>query len=75
MKKLLSINELGRRIGESHPGAKLTDAEVELVHQLREDGLSLQAIAEKMDVSKGCIWKIVQGHRRGQRAERIVSVA
>jgi predicted DNA-binding protein YlxM (UPF0122 family) len=53
----------------------MTDAEVDLVHLLHADGLSLQAIAEKFEVSKGCIWKIVQGYRRGQSVDRIVSVA
>jgi hypothetical protein len=59
-------NESGRLIGESHPGAKLTDVEVDLVFELRAAGLSLQCIADKMDVTKGCIWKILTGERRGQ---------
>ena len=59
-------NESGRLIGESHPGAKLTDAEVDLVFELRAAGMSLQLIADKMDVTKGCIWKILTGERRGQ---------
>lgn len=75
MQKRVTLNELGRRVGESHPRAKMTDAEVDLVHSLHDDGLSLQVIAEKFDVSKGCIWKIVHGHRRGQAVVRIVSVA
>lgn len=75
MVKRVALNELGRRVGESHPRAKMTDAEVDLVRSLHADGLSLQAIAEKFEVSKGCIWKIVQGYRRGQSVDCIVSVA
>lgn len=71
----IALNEHNCRIGEGHPRAKLTDAEVDLVFALREEGLSLAEIAAKFDVSKGCIWKIVQGLRRGQPAARLVSVA
>jgi len=75
MKKPLSINELGRRIGESHPGAKLTDAEVELVHELLEGGMSFAKVAEKFNVSKSCIQKIADGSRRAQRVSRTVWVS
>ena len=64
--RLVPVNDRRRRIGEQHPGAVLSDHEVELVHQLRDDGMPLAEIARKMEVSKGCIWKIVSGHRRGQ---------
>ena len=36
MSKHVKINNLGRRIGEDHPNAKLTDAEVDMVHELLE---------------------------------------
>jgi hypothetical protein len=65
-KRMVPVNDSRRRIGEQHPGAVLTDHEVELVHALHEDGLSLAEIARKMEVTKGCIWKIVHGYRRGQ---------
>jgi len=68
--RMIAVNELGKRIGEHHPGAKLLDREVELVLELRDAGFTLAAIAEKFDVSKGCIWKIVQGYRRSQVAAR-----
>ncbi len=62
----LKANAEGQLIGESHPRAVLTDDEVELVHTLREDGMSLAAIARAMEVSKSCIAKIVSGRTRGQ---------
>jgi methyl coenzyme M reductase subunit C len=36
------------------------------VHTLAEQGVRLAEIARKMEVTKGCIWKIVHGYRRGQ---------
>ena len=64
--RLVAVNDARRRIGEDHPRAVLSDHEVELVHALHDDGLSLAEIARKMEVSKGCVWKIVHGYRRGQ---------
>lgn len=66
--RLVPLNEARRRIGEQHPGAVLSDHEVQLVHELYEDGMSLSLIAAKMEVTKGCIWKIVHGYRRNQLA-------
>lgn len=67
-----AVNDIGRRIGEDHPRAKLLDREIDMVFELREAGYTLAAIAEKFDVSKGCIWKILVGMRRGQVAERFL---
>ena len=64
--RFVPVNDARRRIGESHPGAVLTDHEVELVHALHEDGMTIAEISRKMEVTKGCIWKIVHGYRRGQ---------
>lgn len=64
--RLVPVNDRRRRIGEQHPRSVLTDHEVELVHRLREDGMTLAEIARKMEVTKGSIWKIVHGYRRGQ---------
>jgi predicted DNA-binding protein (UPF0251 family) len=72
--RMVAVNDERRRIGQDHPGAVLTDHEVELVHRLREEGLSLGEIARKMEVSKGCVWKIVHGLRRGQLAAGWVRV-
>ena len=67
-KRMVAVNDAGRRIGEDHPRAVLTNREVDLVHELHEDGMSISELARKMEVSKGCIWKIVRGYRRGQVA-------
>lgn len=70
----IRLNELGRRIGESHPRAVLSDHDVELVLALVEEGLTYAEIAEKFEVSAHCIGKIARGSRRGQAAVRIVAV-
>jgi DNA-binding NarL/FixJ family response regulator len=75
MQKLVALNENSRRVGESHPRAKLLDSEVDLVLELLESGLSLAKVAAKMDVSKSCIAHIASGRRRGQAIARLVRVS
>lgn len=73
-KRLVALNDRGCRIGETHPRAKLSDHDVDLVFELRDSGMTLAAIAEKLDVTKGTVWKIITGRRRGQTAARWVSL-
>lgn len=75
MQKLIALNENGRRIGQEHPLAKLTDAEVEQVHELLGGGMSYALVAGKFDVSKSCIAHIAAGRRRGQSVARVVRVS
>ena len=72
--RLVAVNDRRRRIGQDHPRAVLTDHEVDLVHRLREEGLTLTEIALKMEISKGGVWKILNGHRRSQTPSGWVSV-
>lgn len=74
--RLAAVNERGYRIGETHFNAKLTDDDIELIRQLRAEGLSYAVIARKFDdigLSKTmahdiCTYKrrahSVAGHRR-----------
>lgn len=74
----------GRRVGESHPKAKLTDHDVDLIRELateRDDaglvvkaGLSYRVLAEKFDVCKWVIAKIVRCERRAVLAVRMVTL-
>ncbi len=67
MQRTVATNEAGLRIGEEHPNAKLTDAEVEIIRQLHEeDGLSYKSLAEKFEISKGAVAKICRYERRAQ---------
>lgn len=75
MQKTITLNENGRRVGESHPRAKLLDSEVEQVLALLDAGLSYAQVAAKMDVSKSCIAHIATGRRRSQIIERVVRVS
>lgn len=65
------INYCGRRIGEGHHRAKLSDADVEQVLALREEGLGYTAIARKLDhvpggVAKSTVRDICTGQTRAQ---------
>jgi len=66
LKEAVRINECGRRIGESHHRAVLTDAEVARLLDDREAGMSLAALARKWRISKSGVKGIVDGSRRGQ---------
>jgi len=60
-------NERGYRIGQSHPQARYTDREIELVHQLRDDGLSYGRIAQAMEMPKSTVAEIIEGKIRCQQ--------
>jgi len=66
MQKTVAVNERGLRIGEDHPRAELTDAEVERIRELHEEGMSYAVLAEKFEQTKGAIAKICRYERRGQ---------
>ncbi len=71
--RVVAVNDRGQRIGEDHPRAVLTDDEVAMMLELRDerdaDGkprYSLAWLARKFDVHKGTVAKICRGDRRGQ---------
>jgi hypothetical protein len=79
--RIVKLNLRGNRIGESNPMAKLTDHEVNLLLELRdetnEDGShkhSLQWLADKFEVSKSAVQWYCNGGRRGQAAARVKTV-
>lgn len=75
MLKTVGVNDAGLRVGEDHPNAKLTDAEVERIRELHEiEGLSYAVLAEKFEQSKGAIAKICRYERRGQFAAKAKTV-
>jgi len=75
MKKLVALNQNGNRIGENHPLAKLTDAEVLVMLDLRDEGFSYAWLAAKFDVSKSCARWICTGRNRSQSAARVIRVS
>ena len=62
--RMVAVNERGHVVGESHPRAALTDHEVDLMLQLRDEGYSIGWLARKFEVSKGCAQHILSGHNR-----------
>lgn len=79
--RMIAVNERGRRIGEGHPRAKLTDQEIDWIRELAEPeldaegrvlrrGLSYLEIAEKFEISKGQVSKIGSCKQRAQTAVR-----
>lgn len=61
---IVQIGEYGRRVGESHGRAKLTDHEIDLIRKLKEEGMSAAMIAEKMEINKRYVYKVVNFERR-----------
>lgn len=60
----IHIGEYGRRVGESHGMARLSDHEIELIRQLGEQGMPAAEIAQKMEVGKRYIYKLLNYERR-----------
>ena len=69
-KRWVAVNENGQVIGQDHHSAKLSQADVDLIHDLRDAGLSYCEIAKKFDdgvsVSKQMVLLICNGRRRCQ---------
>lgn len=69
MADMVGVSEKGARVGETHPRAKLSDADVDLIRELHEAGLSYRQIVLKFDedhlqVSKSTVRDIVKCRRR-----------
>ncbi|MDI1301967.1 MAG: winged helix-turn-helix transcriptional regulator [bacterium] len=75
---MIAVNDIGRRIGESHHRAKHSDELIDLVRALREPsdradggtdpGLTYDQIAEKLDLSKSTVARICRCEIRAQTA-------
>ena len=63
---LVAVNGQGRRIGEDHHLAKLSDHEVDLLLSLRDEGYSYGWLAAKFEISKSAVRWFCIGGRRGQ---------
>lgn len=73
-KRVVYLNERGNRIGESNPNAVLTDHEVDLMLQLRDEGKSYSWLAEKFEVPRPTVQAICNGSRRNQVPVRVKEV-
>ncbi len=68
MKRVVAVNERGLRIGEDHRLAKLTNAEIECLLGLRDQGWSYRRLASAFEISKSAVRMYCKGLRRCQVA-------
>ncbi len=66
MVRLIGVNENGLRVGEYHQRAKLTDRDVELFWQLRDQGWGCKRLAEKFEISHQHAKRLFKGRQRAQ---------
>lgn len=77
MARAVGVNERGDRVGQDHPKAVLTDAQVLLLLELRAaEGWSYRQLAAKFEISRASVRDLVKGRRRVQLpvAYRVVCV-
>lgn len=65
-KRIVGLNDRGLRVGQDHQRAKLTDAAVEMIRRLHEEGLSYRVIALKFEIAKSTVQDICTYRRRAQ---------
>lgn len=76
-RKWVTVNDRGYRVGACHPRAKLSEADIELIFTLRDEGLSYAAIASKFDdieggISKSTVRDVLKGITRAQAIAKCV---
>lgn len=68
-RQYIAVNERGLRIGESHPRARLSDHEVDLMRTLHEEyHMGYTELAEKFECSVSGTAKLCRYERRNQAA-------
>lgn len=65
---VVALNEGGRRIGEGHPRAKLSQRDVNRMLDMRATGWSLGQLAKVFGVSKGAVQHICSGRHWTHKA-------
>lgn len=67
-RRAVSVNDAGHVIGQDHHRAKLSNHDVYLILELRDEGMAYSLIAAKFETSKATIADICKGRRRAQSA-------
>ena len=75
MKRVISLNAGGLRVGESHQRAKLTDHEVDQIRELHESGIGYRRLSRMFEVDKRTIARIVRCELRAQTIVAFKTVA
>ncbi len=64
--RMVAVGDRGCRIGEDSQVAKYTNAEIEQVFALREEGYSYRRIAAMLDMPRSTVWAVAAGLMRGK---------
>lgn len=64
--RTIAVNAKGRRVGDSHHNARLTDAEVDQLLTLHDEGWGYRKLAAMFEVSKSLVRNICKGRARCQ---------
>ena len=64
--RIVKYNESGRRIGESHPKAKMTDEEVDICFDLHEKGFGTRLIHRITGFPRSTICDVLSCRTRSQ---------
>ena len=67
-KRVVAIGEKGKRVGEDHGRARLTNHEVELIRALHAAGMGYKQLAGKFEVGVRTIRDIVHLRKRATAA-------
>lgn len=68
---VVAVNEFGKRIGETHHNARISDATVDLIRERHEDlGHSYRRIAMELNIAFTTVRKICAYQRRAQTPVR-----
>lgn len=70
MARFVAVNERGFRIGQDHPKAVLTDAEVARLLDLHEQGFGYKRLAKMFDISRSAARNYCKGRQRCQLPAR-----
>lgn len=73
---LVPVNELGKRIGQHHHNARISDEMVDKIRELHEDeGLGYRRIAKLLGIKRQTVQKICNYERRAQTPTRWKKIA
>lgn len=67
--ELVPVGVKGDSLGQYHHRALYTDAEVDEVFFLWDQGFTVTTIAKKMDMPRSTVWAICHGKLRGKTPE------
>jgi hypothetical protein len=75
MTRWLAVSAEGKLVGDSHPNARFSDHEVELMRQLREQGMKIVDIARRFGCSRAQAGKVCNYKSRCTTAAKLLKKA